>query len=61
MTTMLLLIPKYWYIYLILAFGTGFERIYAGCHFPFDVICGALEGIIVSYIMVKLFKKYYKF
>ncbi len=61
MTTMLLLIPKYWYIYIILAFGTGFERIYAGCHFPFDVICGALEGIIVSYIMVKLFKKYYKF
>jgi undecaprenyl-diphosphatase len=61
MTTMFLLIPKYWYIYLILAFGTAFERVYAGCHFPFDVFFGALEGIIVSYIMVKLFKKYYKF
>lgn len=61
MTTMLLLVPKYWYIYLILAFLTAFERIYAGCHFPLDVCCGALEGIIISYIMVKLFNKFYKF
>ncbi len=60
MMTMLFLIPKYWYIYLLIAFATGFERIYAGCHFPIDVCCGALEGIIVSYIMVKLFKKFYK-
>ncbi len=60
MMTMLLLIPKYWYVYLIIAFATGFERVYAGCHFPIDVCCGALEGIIVSYIMVKLFKKFYK-
>ena len=60
MMTMLFLIPKYWYIYLILAFATGFERMYAGCHFPLDVLCGALIGIIVSYIMVKLFKKIYK-
>lgn len=60
MMTMLLLIPKYWYIYLILAFATGFERVYAGCHFPIDVCCGALEGIIVSYIMVTIFKKVYK-
>ena len=60
MMTMLFLIPKYWYIYLILAFATGFERIYAGCHFSIDVCCGAIEGIIVSYIMVKIFKKVYK-
>ena len=60
LTTMLLLIPKYWYIYLILAFATGFERMYAGCHFPLDVCCGAIEGIIISYIMVKIFKKVYK-
>jgi undecaprenyl-diphosphatase len=60
MMTMLFLIPKYWYIYLTVAFATGFERIYAGCHFPIDVCCGAVEGIIVSYIMVKIFKKVYK-
>ncbi|MBR3628353.1 MAG: glycosyltransferase family 39 protein [Elusimicrobia bacterium] len=60
MMTMLFLIPKYWYIYLILAFATGFERMYAGCHFPLDVCCGAIEGIIISYIMVKIFKKIYK-
>ncbi len=60
MMTMLFLIPKYWYIYLLLAFATGFERIYAGCHFPLDVLCGALIGIIIPYIMVKIFKKVYK-
>ena len=60
MMTMLFLIPKYWYIYLILAVATGFERMYAGCHFPLDVCCGAFIGITVSYIMVKLFKKIYK-
>jgi len=60
MMTMLFLIPKYWYIYLLLAFATGFERIYAGCHFPLDVLCGALIGIIVPYIMVKLFRRFYK-
>ena len=60
MMTMLFLIPKYWYIYLILAFATGFERMYAGCHFPLDVCFGAIEGIIISYIMVKIFKKVYK-
>ena len=60
MMTMLFLIPKYWYIYLILAVATGFERMYAGCHFPLDVCCGAFIGITVSYIMVKLFKRIYK-
>ena len=59
MMTMLFLIPKYWYVYLILAFATGFERIYAGCHFPLDVCFGATEGIIISYIMVKIFNIFY--
>ena len=57
---MLLIVPKYWYIYLILAFGTGFERMYAGCHFPLDVLVGAIEGIIGSYIIVSIFNKFYK-
>ena len=61
MMTMFLLVPKYWYIYLILAFATAFERIYAGCHFPLDVFCGALEGIVISYIMIKIFNKFNKF
>ncbi|MEA5001199.1 MAG: glycosyltransferase family 39 protein [Endomicrobiaceae bacterium] len=60
MTFMLLIVPKYWYIYILLAFGTALERIYAGCHFPSDTAAGALIGFITAYVMVKLFKKIYK-
>ncbi len=54
---MLLIVPKYWYLYLLLAIGTGFERMYAGCHFPLDVLVGAIEGIFVSYITVSIYRK----
>ncbi|MFA6614104.1 MAG: glycosyltransferase family 39 protein [Endomicrobiia bacterium] len=60
MTFLLLIVPKYWYIYLLFAFGTAFERIYSGCHFPLDTLAGAIIGSFVAYVMVKLFKKIYK-
>lgn len=55
---MLLFVPKYWYIYLLLAVAVGIERMYAGCHFPMDVLCGAIEGIVIAYIIVKFYKKF---
>ena len=58
---MLLIVPKYWYVYLILAFGTGIERMYAGCHFPLDVLCGAIGGIVVSYIVFVFYNKIKKY
>ena len=57
---MFMTVRKYWYWYIILAFGMGFERIYVGSHFPSDVIAGAFIGAITAYIMVKFFKKYSK-
>ncbi|MCL2390473.1 MAG: glycosyltransferase family 39 protein [Endomicrobia bacterium] len=57
-TFMFLTVRKYWYWYLFLAFATAFERIYAGSHFPSDVLAGALIGYFTATIMVKLFKKY---
>jgi undecaprenyl-diphosphatase len=59
-TFMFIVVRKYWYWYLILALGVSFERIYAGSHFPFDVLAGAVIGIISAYAMVVLFRKYFK-
>ena len=57
---MFMSVRKYWYWYIILAFATGFERIYVGNHFPSDVLAGAFIGTAIAYVMVKLFKKYSK-
>jgi membrane-associated phospholipid phosphatase len=59
-TFMFIVVKKYWYWYLILALGVSFERIYAGCHFPFDVLAGAIIGTISAYATVSLFRKYFK-
>jgi undecaprenyl-diphosphatase len=59
-TFMFIIVRKYWYWYLILALGVSFERIYAGSHFPFDVLAGAVIGIISAYATIVLFRKYFK-
>ncbi len=59
-TFMFIVVRKYWYWYLILALGVSFERIYAGYHFPFDVLAGAVIGIISAYVTDALFRKYFK-
>lgn len=56
-TAMILLMRKYWYVYVIYAFATGFERIYAGCHFPSDVFAGAVLGFATAACLVYFFRK----
>lgn len=43
---------------LLLAFIMGFSRIYVGVHYPSDVICGAIEGFIIS-LLVSLYSRYH--
>ncbi|MFB7641324.1 undecaprenyl-diphosphatase [Peribacillus butanolivorans] len=38
----------------ILALLTGFSRIWAGLHYPFDVLGSLMVAIVVSYVIVKL-------
>lgn len=46
---------KYWLIYPLLIFAIliGFSRIYLGVHYPYDVVFGALLGIVFAIIVLK--------
>jgi undecaprenyl-diphosphatase len=41
-----------------LALIIGFSRIYIGVHYPFDVVVGAIIGIIAGLIAIKLINSY---
>ncbi|MDR1122958.1 MAG: glycosyltransferase family 39 protein [Endomicrobium sp.] len=54
---MFVMVKKYWYLYILFAFSSGFYRIYTGNHFPSDVLAGALIGVFSAYAIVTIFRK----
>ncbi|MEO6813659.1 MAG: phosphatase PAP2 family protein [Ginsengibacter sp.] len=46
--------PRWAYLF-IWAFAISYAQVYVGVHFPFDVFCGAIVGIILGYIPAKIF------
>ncbi|MHC1571066.1 MAG: phosphatase PAP2 family protein [Methermicoccaceae archaeon] len=41
------LFPRYWWMFLLVASGTAFSRVYMGLHYPSDVLCGMVLGAFV--------------
>lgn len=41
----------------ILAFIIGISRIIIGVHYPVDILAGAVLGIFIGFIFIKIFKK----
>jgi undecaprenyl-diphosphatase len=57
-TFSLLLIRRKWFTYsmIIWALIVGYSRIYLGVHYPGDVFCGSLLGILIGWAVYKLYE-----
>ena len=50
--------PYYRKYFWSMAFIIMYSRIYIGVHYPLDVFFGCLFGILISFVIIKLWKKY---
>ena len=51
---------KIWpWLFFIWAFGISFAQLYVGVHYPLDIICGGLIGMIIGYLSGKSFNRTY--
>jgi undecaprenyl-diphosphatase len=48
--------PKWAFLFLW-AFAICYAQIYVGVHFPFDIFCGAIVGVILGYIPATIYNR----
>jgi undecaprenyl-diphosphatase len=50
-------LSPWWALVFLWAFMISYAQVYVGVHFPIDIICGAILGMILGYIPSKIFKQ----
>lgn len=50
---------KWPFLFFFWAFGISYAQVYVGVHYPLDVLCGSLIGILIGYLSGKAFNKNY--
>lgn len=50
-------VSVYWAFVFLWAFFISYAQVYVGVHFPLDVTCGAIIGLILGYIIAKIFNQ----
>ncbi len=50
---------KWTILFFFWAFSISFAQVYVGVHYPIDIICGGLIGILIGYLSGKSFCKNY--
>jgi membrane-associated phospholipid phosphatase len=48
-------LSRKWGLIFLWAFAVAYAQVYVGVHFPFDVFCGSLVGLVIGYIPAKIF------
>ncbi len=54
-TTFKARLGKYWAFVFLWAFFISYAQVYVGVHFPLDVTCGIIIGLITGYMIAKIF------
>lgn len=55
-TTFRKTLSNYWALLFLWAFFISYAQVYVGVHFPLDVFCGAIVGIILGYVIGKVYE-----
>ncbi|MGN6603543.1 MAG: phosphatase PAP2 family protein [Ginsengibacter sp.] len=56
-TTFRKTISPAWALLFLWAAAISYAQVYVGVHFPFDVFCGTIVGLILGYIQAKIFNE----
>ena len=50
---------KWGLLFFLWGFGISFSQVYVGVHYPLDIICGGLIGILIGYLSGRSFNRNY--